>query len=89
MARKSASKPSTVGPQETGMPDDAGALLNDWLVKQNSLLGASLAQITGSQVAMLSSWLELQNKLARQWQAQAAEWSQWAYFWQRGGEQLA
>lgn len=88
MARKSASKPSTVGPHETGMPDDAGALLNDWLVKQNSLFG-SLAQITGSQVAMLSLWLELQTELARQWQGQAAEWSQWAYFWQRGGEQLA
>jgi hypothetical protein len=126
MARKSASNPSTVMPQEGGMPGDAGAVLNDWLAKQNSLLDASLAQITGSQVAMLSWWLELQNDLARQWQAQAADairlawgaggndddthadalampaalyqparrvlddwWSQWSYFWQRGGEQLA
>jgi hypothetical protein len=67
MGRKEVSKPVPVA-----TPGDAEALLNDWLETQSNLLGASLGQIASSQQAALSSWLELLNEVARQWQAPMA-----------------
>jgi hypothetical protein len=73
MARKSAFNAFTVAPHDSDSPRLAVALLSDCLTAQGSLLSTGLAQLTSGQLAMLKTWLDLQNQLSQQWQAQAAD----------------
>jgi hypothetical protein len=73
MARKSASNAFTASSEDGNSAADADAVMSDWLTTQASLFTTCLAQFTNGQMAMLTSWLELQNELSRQWQVQAAD----------------
>jgi len=65
-------KETDMSKTQASSPNDAEALLNDWLTTQGTALSTGLAQFTSGQLAILTQWFELQVELAQQWQAQAA-----------------
>ena len=65
--------------KQASSPNDAEALLSDWLTTQGTALSTGLAQFNSGQLAIVTKWLELQVELAQQWQAQAANMMQQAW----------